>query len=60
MKLVCIAIHTPGQTKLHTLNVGKLAQIYEATNKYDLVDAVSLWFNQEKWRKRVKRVHCLC
>ncbi|CAJ0550309.1 Ff.00g102390.m01.CDS01 [Fusarium sp. VM40] len=44
MKLVCNAIHTPVQTKLHTLNVGKLAQIYEATNEYDLVDAVSLSF----------------
>jgi hypothetical protein len=56
MKLVCIACRTPGQSKLDAPNLDKLVQIYEVTNKYGLFDVVSLSFDQEKWRERVKGV----
>ncbi|KAF4996174.1 hypothetical protein FGRMN_4666 [Fusarium graminum] len=44
MKLVCLVIHNPGQTKMHAPDVDKLAQIYEVANKYDLVNIISLSF----------------
>ncbi|KAI6777168.1 hypothetical protein HG530_001113 [Fusarium avenaceum] len=56
MKLVCIAIHTSGQTKLDIPKLDKLVQIYKVTNTYGLFDAVSIPFGQEKWRERVKGV----
>lgn len=44
MKLVFIAIHTPGQTKLDIPKLDKLVQIYKVTNTYGLFDAVSISF----------------
>ncbi|KAM0343393.1 hypothetical protein ACHAPU_008573 [Fusarium lateritium] len=53
MKLVCLAVHSPGQTKMYAPDVDKLAQIYEVANKYDLVNIISLSF--EFWVQNVSQ-----